>query len=152
MNVRIYSRIVIEKIGGAMRKGLFWVIEESGERKLLTFSAECDKDGVVNEGQPAYNSRKGDSLAHKNSWETATKDYPREIRNKQWNHFPRGRVEIANGKATVFHNPSLSEWSVFEAAVIRDFEIEGLQTRFIPDGSKHYRYGGVGFHKSKTEC
>lgn len=122
-----------------MRKGLFWAINESGNRQLLTFTAECGRDGAVLDSQPPYNSRKGDSYAHKQSWEAAADGCSREIRNKPWNYFPRGRVEIANGKATVYHNPALTEWPEFEAAVLRGFELEDFPVRFVPDGSKHYQ-------------
>ena len=128
-----------------MRKGLFWVIDESGERQLVTFAAECDQNGVVIDNQFTYNSRKGDSFAHKNAWQIAAKDYPREIRNKPWNYFPRGRVEITNGKATVYFNPVLADWPEFEESMIGEFEIESFSVRFIPDHSRHYESKGTNF-------
>ena len=131
-------------MGEKMRKGLFWLIDESVDPQLCTnqllfFAAECDKNGSVLNNQKPYNSRKGDSYAHKQSWEAATKDSSRRIRNKPWDFFPRGRVEISNGKATVYHNPMLAEWSEFEYAVIRGFELEGFSVEFKPDYSKHYQ-------------
>jgi len=47
-------------------------------------------------------------------------------------------VEIANGKATVYYNPVLSEWADFETAVVREFELDGFPMRFVPDHSSHY--------------
>lgn len=128
-----------------MRKGLFWVIGEAGTRQLLTFSVECDENGALCDEQIPYNSRKGDSYVHRQSWALAAQKYPREIRNKPWNHFPRGRVEISNGKATVFHNPALEAWTEFQASVMHEFEIENIPARFVPDGSKHYRFSEDGY-------
>jgi len=125
-----------------MRKGLFWVIPDNdGDRKLLTYTAVCDNNGVAAKGQPAYNSKKGDSFAHKNSWQLAAEKLSMKIRGKPWDYFPRGRVEIANNKATIYYNPLLSEWSGFEAVIRRDFELDDLPVRFAPDYSKHYKSG-----------
>ena len=126
-----------------MRKGLFWVISDNnGERKLLTYTAVCDNNGVAAEGQPAYNSKKGDSFAHKNSWHLAAEKLPMKIRGKPWDYFPRGRVEIANNKATIYFNPSLWEWSGFASAIYDEFEIKGLAViKFTRDFSKHYESG-----------
>jgi hypothetical protein len=124
-----------------MKKGLFWLIsDEHGGQKLRAFSLNCDENGVPTEPRPAYNSRKGDSFTHKNSWAMASADAPREIRSKAWNHFPRGRVEIKRGKATIYHNPSISDWAGFEAAIWAEFDLRDVIVVFIPDGSKHYRY------------
>ena len=125
-----------------MRKGLFWAIDRETERRLLTYSAVCDKNGAVEAGQPPYNSKKGDSFSHERSWPLATESLSQRICNRPWNHFPRGRVEIANGKATVYYNPVLSEWADFETAVVREFELDGFPMRFVPDYSSHYESKG----------
>lgn len=125
-----------------MRKGLFWVVGEPGAQDLLIFAAECDENGVLLEGQLPYNSRKANSYAHKQSWKTASKNCAREIRNKPWNYFPRGRVEIRNGKATIYHNPILAEGDVgvlFRIAVLCEFGIGDIPSQFVSDGSSHYK-------------
>ena len=121
-----------------MKGALFWAIDSGSERRLLTYSAACDMSGALEAGQPPYNSKKGDSFSHERSWPLAVESLPQRIRNKAWNHFPRGRVEIANGKATVYYNPVLANWPGFEAAVIREFELKGFRVRFVPDYSSHY--------------
>jgi hypothetical protein len=122
-------------------KGLFWVIpDDDGDYKLLIYAAECDRYGVAAEGQPPYNSKKGNSFSHDCSWRLTTESLPSKIRGKAWNFFPRGRVEIANGKAIVYHNPDIT-WSDFQSAILREFEIEDFPVRFVPDFSKHYNSG-----------
>jgi len=121
-----------------MKKGLFWAIDNGGERMILAYPAACDMSGAVEAGQPPYNSKKGDSFSHERSWPLAVESLPQRIRNKAWNHFPRGRVEVANGKATVYYNPVLADWADFEAAVICEFELDDFPVRFVPDYSSHY--------------
>ena len=123
-----------------MRKGLFWLISgNDNERKLLSFTVPCNQNGIAEKVQPAYNSRKGGSFSHERTWPLVTKDLPQKIRGRQWNYFMRGRVEIANGKAIVYHSPRFSEWPEFESAVLDDFELENIPVRFIPDHSQHYQ-------------
>jgi len=122
-----------------MRKGLFWVINELDNWHLIIFAAECDHNGALLDGQSFYNSRKGNSYAHKNSWESAAGDCSREVRNKPWNYYPRGRVEIANVKAIIYHNPNIAKWLEFESTVLREFGLESFPVRFMPDYSKHYQ-------------
>ena len=125
-----------------MKKGLFWVISDSdGKMGLLIYSAICESNGVTEKDQPAYNSKKGDSYSHELTWPLLTESMPNKIRNKAWNHFPRGRVEIANGKATVYYNPALGDWQEFEDSVLSEFELTSFPVRFIPDHSNHYRNG-----------
>ena len=132
-----------------MRKGLFWLIPvEIGNKNnpfheilhmVLHYSALCDENGVIAYGQPEYNSKKGNSYSHERSWSLVIKGLPKELRDKPWNYFPRGRVEIANGKATVFFNPVLSEIPEFEVLIIREFMLSEIPVRFIPDFSNHYK-------------
>jgi len=124
-----------------MKKGLFWKIpNDNGEQKLLTYAAVCDSNGVIEKGQPAYNSKKGDSFSHERTWPLVAEGLPQRIRSKPWNFYPRGRVEMSNGKATVYHNPLLAEWVGLEAAVVREFELDSFPVRVVPDYSNHYEF------------
>jgi hypothetical protein len=124
-----------------VQKGLFWVIDEDGERRLLTYAVECDKNGVATGTSPAYNSKKGDSFSHERSWAEAAKGMHGRIRGKPWNHYPRGRVEVKDEKATVYFNPVLLEWDRFELVVFEKFRLFGFPVVFAPDYSEHYESG-----------
>ena len=121
-----------------MFKGLFWVSEDD---TLITYKILCNADGSPLTPDLPYNSRKGNSFTHKNTWEEVAKEQPREIRSKAWNHFPRGRLEIKDSKVTVYHNPTLTS-PEFEQKIKNNFELneEALTIRFIPDHSKHYKF------------
>jgi len=120
-------------------KGLFWV---SDDDTLITYKIQCDTDGNPLTPDLPFNSRKGNSFTHKNTWEEAVKNQSREIRSKVWNHFPRGRVEIKDSKVTVYHNPTLTS-PEFENRIRDEFELndEALDIRFMPDHSRHYNAG-----------
>jgi hypothetical protein len=119
--------------------GIFWVIGYFDNFKILAHKTPCDINGTPTE-LPRYNSKKGNSFSHERTWESLTQNQPREIRSKAWNYFPRGRVEIANAKATVYHNPQLGDYQEFEASIIKEFGLDCLQIMsFRPDYSRHYR-------------
>jgi hypothetical protein len=127
-----------------MRKGLFWVVQtENEECELYTYSVSCNRNGIKETDQHAYNSRKGDSFSHEATWPLLVEKMPQKIRNKPWNYFPRGRVEIANGKATVYYNPVLTDRKEMKESIIREFKLIGLLVRFVPDYSKHYQSKGL---------
>ena len=119
-----------------MFKGLFWVSENG---TLITYKIQCNTDGNPLNPDMPYNSRKGNSFTHKNTWDEAVKEQPRDVRSKTWNHFPRGRVEIKASKVTVYHNPTLTSPD-FEQRIKDEFELDegSLTVRFMPDHSKHY--------------
>lgn len=122
-----------------LEKGLFWVIDDNDERFMLIYAAACDENGERFCALPVYNSKNGNSFSHERSWRETAKEQPNKINSKPWNYFPRGRVEIKNGEAKVYFNPSLIEWKDFEISVMRHFELESIQTEFLPDFSNHYK-------------
>jgi hypothetical protein len=118
-------------------KGIFWVTENG----LLYFTIPCKKNGfVVGESEYPLNSKGGGNYNHKLLWESL----PKHITGgKAFNYNPRGRVEIKNGKASVFLNPDINTEEV-QAEVIAEFgltEENGIQkVTFLSDGSSHYKY------------
>jgi hypothetical protein len=123
-----------------MKKGLFWVVGDNDERFLLTFAAECDKNGQRIGDTPAFNSKKGDNFSHQSSWLDAAKNQPGRVKNKPWDYYPRGRVEITNGTATVYFNPILQYWKGFSTSVVLLFGISDLPIVMTPDYSVHYKH------------
>jgi hypothetical protein len=61
-------------------------------------------------------------------------------KGKEYNYYPRGRVEINKNKVTIFLNPDINNDTVINK-VIEEFEIQDINgIRIVIDGSKHYRY------------
>ena len=123
-----------------MYKGLFWLTDGDN---LISYKIRCDADGVPETPDLPYNSRRGNSFTHKATWETAVREQSRAIRAKDWNHFPRGRVEIKNGKAVIYHNPAIgSEEIMLKIRKEFDLTADVPTVRFVPDYSLHYRAVG----------
>ena len=118
-----------------MYKGIFWY--DPAEKKLIVKKVACDPDGVALE-PVEYSSKSGDNFNHKAEWTRL----PRSITNgNPYNYYPRGRVEIKKGKATVYLNPILNEPGATDL-IKAEFDLggEALLLRYISDGSEHYGY------------
>ena len=118
-----------------LSKGVFWY--KRGE--LLPFFIPCDENGIVLE-TPEYplESKDGTNYNHQKLWarlpHTVTEGNP-------FNFYPRGRVEIREGKATVFLHPSLFTEEI-ELEIVHTFglvsENKVKLVHFVPDDSAHY--------------
>lgn len=126
-----------------MRKGIFWCKNFNTERpELLTVSVTCDKNG--NSEEPVrFSSKSGNNFNHRLEWER----FDRSITaGHPFNYYPRGRVEIKNGKAIVFLNPVLNKECVV-CRVIAAFGLTAAELNSVSiknDGSDHYRFTGGG--------
>ena len=136
-----------------MNKGIFWIIcsyelidgsitVDFSDYKLLSILIPCTDDGEVIDGSSALlNSKKGNSITHKAAWNTKTitdREYSRLIRNHRYNYFPRGRVEINNGKAVIFLNPCIHHEFVIND-IVETFGISAVKSiKVIADNSSHY--------------
>lgn len=122
-----------------MRKGIFWCANFDTEcPELITVSAACDKNGDSKE-LVRFSSKSGNNFNHRPEWERLDRSI---TAGRPFNYYPRGRVEIKNGKATVFLNPAINK----ECIVYRIMDAFELMTRELncinikSDGSSHYRF------------
>ena len=64
-------------------------------------------------------------------------------KNKPYNYFPRGRVQIKNGKAIIFANPLICAKPIMDV-IIESFGLKkenGLtKIKIKADNSKHYQF------------
>ncbi|MBQ6677840.1 MAG: hypothetical protein IJM71_07315 [Clostridia bacterium] len=116
-----------------MFKGVFWKTESG----LVAVKVKCGSDGVGLE--PAeYSSKSGENFNHKLEWNKL----PQSVTGgKPYNWYPRGRVEIKGGKATVWLTPALNDEET--VSIIKtefDLDTDGLTVMVKPDNSKHYEY------------
>ena len=114
-----------------LSKGIFWVIYD----KLIYCAVTCDKNGKPLEELNENATTLFGAYNHKIYWSslpTVT------TQGKSYNYFPRGRVEIANGLAKVFLSPYLCADEIKEK-IVRQFGLAGIEIKYIPDGSNHYR-------------
>ncbi|MCM1507682.1 MAG: hypothetical protein NC177_11190 [Ruminococcus flavefaciens] len=122
-------------------RGIFWIkdidrIYDSG----LYFRIPCDKNGLTEYEIPSEVSAKNaPDYNHKKLWESL----PKKITaGKPFDFYPRGRIEIRNTKAFVYHSPHIPQ-DVLKKWVAEKFnltESNGIRKiRLIADGSNHYR-------------
>ena len=130
-----------------MKKGIFWCIDaDTPDPHLITVSVSCNADGDA-DSSAVFSSKSGENFNHKAEWEKLDKS----VRNGfAYNYYPRGRVEVKNGKATIFLNPDINQEHILRL-VFETFELrlsDELKTVVVKsDGSRHYQY----FKKSDTE-
>ncbi len=122
-----------------MRKGIFWCANFDTEcPELITVSAACDKNGDSKE-LVRFSSKSGNNFNHRPEWERLDRSI---TAGRPFNYYPRGRVEIKNGKATVFLNPVINKECVVRR-IMDAFELMTGELNCInikSDGSSHYRF------------
>lgn len=113
-------------------KGIFWLIEN----ELYVKKIACDKTGCVMGDSSELNSKSGDNFNHKLTWKTLPKSV---THRKEYNYYPRGRVEIKNGKAVIYLKPTLNTDEIV-CKIIAQFGLKEFDSVNVKnDGSRHYR-------------
>ena len=125
-------------------KGIFWfTCSFDGENECVFSEAEliarlvpCDRSGQAVYMQD-FNSRKGNAFNHKATWASLVKNR-KDLRKHAWNYFPRGRVEIAGSKATIYLNINIIRHAGFQDKIVERFHLGEMKVRVVVDNSRHY--------------
>lgn len=120
-----------------MKKGIFWVVNDEKETNLISVTVECDIYGNSLDDTVKFSSKSGENFNHKIEWSKL----PRSItHNKQFNYYPRGRVEIKNGRIKIFAHPFSCSKEILEL-INGEFCLEDCETRIkvVSDNSWHYK-------------
>ena len=122
-----------------MRKGIFWCTNFDSEcPELITVSVVCDKNGDSQE-TVQFSSKSGDSFNHRLEWERLD----RKITGGQsFNYYPRGRIEVKNGRIKIFASSVIVGSEEYKEAVCRAFYYnpDRKDIIWIADDSEHYSY------------
>lgn len=125
-------------------RGIFWITDVNNVRSSnLCFTIPCDVFGDINDPEfhipDSMSSTGSDNYNHQRVWNSLERKYTKE---KPFNYYPRGRVEISNGVAKVFHSPRIPQ-DELKQFVIDKFNLtqhNGIKKiKMIADGSDHYR-------------
>lgn len=124
-------------------RGIFWIPDINNiENSDLYFQIPCNSDGTIDTDFhiPVEMSSKGtDNYNHKNVWNSLSNKL---TNGKAFDYYPRGRVEISNGKAIVYHSPYIPQ-DVLKNWVIDKFNLtnhNGIKkVKLVADGSEHYK-------------
>ena len=124
-----------------LQRGIFWIkdINNISDSKLY-FTIPCDTNGnAMYDTDIEYTSRNKISYNHENTWRKLTS---KETDNKPFNFYPRGRVEIRNGNATIYCSPfiygdELKSWCIDKFNLT---SINGVKKVIMhADNSEHYK-------------
>ena len=143
--VLVCSRgIIMNKINedSQLYKGIFWITDlEDVDKNDLYFQIQVDFLGNIDPSvdRIRLNSKNNDNYNHKNLWNDLSS---RQTHNKPFDYYPRGRVEITNGKAVIYANPNICTGEVVDW--IKDkFNLtshNGIKSvKIMPDYSEHYK-------------
>lgn len=122
-------------------KGIFWITDRDNVyANQLYFQILITPDGdVISPNLYHLNSKNGDNYNHKIVWSELSS---RDTHNKPFNYYPRGRVEVNRGKATIYANPHICTDEVLDW-IIDKFNLTKANgiTKVVmnPDGSEHYK-------------
>lgn len=122
-----------------LSKGIFWVKDcDDIDNSFIYFDVPCDVTGNPT-AIDALNAKSGKTYNHELTWKTLNRNI---TDNKPFNYFPRGRVEIAHGKATIYCNPLIATEQLVDVCKNK-FNLNtfnGIKSiRLVADGSEHYK-------------
>ena len=130
-----------------LSSGIFWLITDTydlSDYKLLTFNIPCDSNGNPNNTHSIeLNSKSGNTYNHRKLWESEVKNNNehRPYNKKDYDYYPRGRVEISHNRATVYLNPRINKPNFIDEIKTEFglYDIKINEVRIIADGSDHYQ-------------
>ena len=127
--------------------GIFWILSDYhdlSDYELLMFDIPCDSNGKPdNTHSIELNSKSGNTYNHKKLWDSEVKNNSkyRPFNKKDYDYYPRGRVEISNNRAIIYLNPHINEPQFIN--IIKQkfglFPQNISEVRIITDGSDHYQ-------------
>lgn len=108
-----------------MREGLFWLI--------------CHRNGDAvdwdEEWELYHLFAKSNSISHKDAWSQFAQKEEKRFRRLSYDYYPRGRVVVRNGAATVFLNRRIATDQAL-AAINQAFGL--ASPKIHAEGSRHY--------------
>lgn len=124
-------------------RGIFWItdIDDLYNSKLY-FQIPCDENGDISDVDftisDKMSSTGSNNYNHKRVWNSLSN---KETKGKQFDYYPRGRVEISNGIAKVYHSPHIDQ-NKLKSWVMDKFNLTSAngikKVKMIADGSNHY--------------
>ena len=121
-------------------KGIFWIVdlENLDNNRNYCFKIPSDVYGNPIDDNLDLNAKRGSTYNHKLVWDRLSRKL---TRGKQYNYYPRGRIEIHNGVAKIFLNGNINREDVVDF-LISEFNIiphNGVKNiKIIEDNSQHY--------------
>ena len=132
-------------MGNKLYKGIFWIKNlDNISANETYFRLACDENGNIKDKGDYRDDvfgKSGINFNHEKLWTNLTS---KVTDNKEFDYYPRGRVEIKNGKATIFITQDLVNYQKDVIEFIKDkFNLTNengiikIDVKF--DGSSHYK-------------
>lgn len=125
-----------------LSKGIFWIIDiENFEDDPMIFRIPVDPMGIIDDSvdRAMLNSKQHENYNHKKKWEILN---TKVTRNKRFDHYPRGRVEIRQHRAIIYATPCICTEEIIDF-IRNEFNLtdeNGIRSVcVIPDYSEHYK-------------
>ena len=120
-----------QKENRQLAKGIFWIIDG----KLVCCLIQCSSNGdPLGELVEDAVSKSGTNYNHERYWATLPKSV---TGGKDYQYYPRGRVEIARGRAKIYLNPQICSDEV-RKMIVEEFGLSGMNVDMMADGAAHY--------------
>ena len=130
-----------------LSRGIFWIVSgnyDLSDWTFIMFKIPCEPCGNSSGDLPlGMNSKNGLTYNHKKTWAESVRNnnvfFP--YNKKEYDWYPRGRVEISNNKAVVFTNPNIGG-NEFIDKIKSEFGLSSCNitdVNVIMDGSSHYK-------------
>lgn len=137
---------VNDRIGQSVKRsglsqGVFWIADMDNIRRntAYCFTIPCTPDGINTGDTSHLDAKSGTTYNHEKLWSRLP---PELTHNMPFDHYPRGRVQIRNGKAVIFLNPNIATEEVKDF-IVGEFHLtsgNGIHSVSVKaDGSSHYR-------------
>jgi len=130
-----------------LSSGIFWIITENinlSELKIIFFPVKCDFNGnPIDIQNIELNSKNKKTYNHKLTWNDHVKNNNehKPYNKKEYNYYPRGRVEISNNHAVIFLNPHINDQKIIDKLItlfgLFNDNISKIDVK--SDGSEHYK-------------
>lgn len=125
-----------------LAQGIFWIVDVDNYYSNIDYCIPIysNPDGtLINPEKYDLNAKSGITFNHEKYWNNMPRKY---THGEKFNYYPRGRVQISNGKATIYANPNIcnEELRQFIIEQFGLYKIRGInKVVIIPDGSEHYK-------------
>ena len=116
-------------------RGIFWIkdLDSLNNNSDYLIKIETNENGDVLDYPFPLNSKNGDDYAHKATWPLLPSNL---TKNKPFDYYPRGRVEIKHKEALLYINPILNEERIINY-LKREYCLEDV--KIILDFHEHYK-------------
>jgi len=119
-----------------MYKGIFWItdVENLDNNEPYLFKILTNENGEVLGSEFELNAKSKQTYNHKKTWKLLSNKL---CCGKEFDYYPRGRIEIKNSTAIIYLNPNIATDEIIDY-LIKVFEIN-INTKIIKDNSEHYQ-------------